>query len=93
MPRRVAEGDPPPQHARAAETIQHGTQHQQPEEAAGTPLLPPTTDPADALAAPVNGLWLRCLVSDEPVPTEQIERVLRRIVGVDGNSERERGPE
>jgi DNA-binding transcriptional regulator YbjK len=36
---------------------------------------------ADALSAAVDGVWLACLVSDEPVPTEQIERVLRRIVG------------
>ena len=45
---------------------------------------------ADALAAAVDGLWLGCLVSDEPVSTEQIERVLRRIVGTD-DSRRERG--
>jgi DNA-binding transcriptional regulator YbjK len=44
---------------------------------------------ADALAAAVDGLWLGCLVSDEPVSTEQIERVLRRIVGADGQRERE----
>lgn len=43
---------------------------------------------ADALSAAVDGLWLGCLVSDEPVPTEQIKRVLRWIVG-DG----ERRPE
>ncbi len=45
---------------------------------------------ADALAAAVDGLWLGCLVSDEPVSTEQIERVLGRIVGTD-DSRRERG--
>jgi DNA-binding transcriptional regulator YbjK len=45
---------------------------------------------ADALSAAVDGLWLGCLVSDEPVSTEQIERVLRRIVGADAGGQRER---
>jgi TetR/AcrR family transcriptional regulator, regulator of biofilm formation and stress response len=45
---------------------------------------------ADALSAAVDGLWLGCLVSDEPVSTEQIERVLRRIVAADGDGQRER---
>lgn len=46
---------------------------------------------ADALAAAVDGLWLGCLVSDEPVPAEQIECVLRRIVGPGGDGQRDRG--
>jgi TetR/AcrR family transcriptional regulator, regulator of biofilm formation and stress response len=45
---------------------------------------------ADALSAAVDGLWLGCLVSDEPVATEQIERVLRRIVAPDRDRERGR---
>lgn len=43
---------------------------------------------ADALSAAVDGLWLGCLVSDEPVNTQQIERVLRRIVAPGGKAER-----
>jgi TetR/AcrR family transcriptional regulator, regulator of biofilm formation and stress response len=42
---------------------------------------------ADALSAAVDGLWLACLVSDEPMPTEQIERVLRRIVEGEGDGD------
>jgi DNA-binding transcriptional regulator YbjK len=39
---------------------------------------------ADALAAAVDGLWISCLVSEEPVSAEQIERVLRRIADSGG---------
>lgn len=46
---------------------------------------------ADALSAAVDGLWLGCLVSDEPVAKKQIERVLRRIVGAEGDGEAGRG--
>jgi DNA-binding transcriptional regulator YbjK len=46
---------------------------------------------ANALSAAVDGLWLGCLVSDEPVQADEIQRVLRRIVGPGEQTEPDRG--